>query len=71
MEDLKAEAHVQALSEQLEPLVRETLHHDERGRFELDVYLGKDPAQRHHALAEQLFASASRLDIRLSAWPAT
>ena len=37
--------------------MQETLHHDESDRFELDVYLGKDPAQRHQALAEKLFAS--------------
>ena len=57
VEDLKSEAHVQALSAELETLVRETLHHDESDRFELDVYFGKDPAQRHQALAEQLFAA--------------
>src|SRR5438552_18453467 len=45
--DLKSEAYVQALSAQLESLAHETLHHDESDRFELDVYLGKDPAQRH------------------------
>src|SRR3954468_19095445 len=45
IEDLRSEAYVQALSAQLEALVRETLHHDESDRFELDVYLGKDPAQ--------------------------
>jgi len=56
IEDLKSEAHVRALAEQLEPLVQETLHHDESDRFELGVYLGKDPAQRHDALARQLFA---------------
>ncbi|HET9579776.1 MAG TPA: RimK family protein, partial [Usitatibacter sp.] len=56
VEDLKSEAHVQALSAELEPLVHETLQHDESDRFELDVYLGKDPAQRHQALAERLFA---------------
>ena len=56
VEDLKSEAHVKALSVQLEPLVHETLHHDESDRFELDVYFGKDAAQRHQALAEQLFA---------------
>ena len=47
---------MQALAAEIEPLVQETLHHDESDRFELDVYLGKDPAQRHPALAEQLFA---------------
>jgi glutathione synthase/RimK-type ligase-like ATP-grasp enzyme len=56
VEDLKSEARVQALSAELEPLVNETLHHDESDRFELDVYLGKDPAERHQALAEQLFS---------------
>jgi glutathione synthase/RimK-type ligase-like ATP-grasp enzyme len=57
VEDLKSDAYVQALSAQLEPLVRETLRHDESDRFELQVYLGKDPAQRHQALAEKLYAS--------------
>ncbi|GAB3766960.1 RimK family protein [Ramlibacter monticola] len=57
VEDLKSETHVRAISAQLETLVDETLHHDESDRFELDVYLGKDPARRHQALAEKLFAS--------------
>ena len=57
VEDLKSEARVRELSAELEPLVRETLHHEESDRFELDVYLGKDPAGRHQALAERLFAS--------------
>jgi glutathione synthase/RimK-type ligase-like ATP-grasp enzyme len=57
VEDLKAEDFVQALSAKLQPLVDETVHHAESDRFELDVYLGKDPAERHQALAEQLFAS--------------
>src|SRR4051812_15317730 len=57
VEGLKSEAYVQELSARLETLVRETLHHDESDRFELQVYLGKDPAQRHQALAEQLFAN--------------
>jgi glutathione synthase/RimK-type ligase-like ATP-grasp enzyme len=57
VEDLKSEAHVRALSAQFETLVHQTLRHDESDRFELDVYLGKDPAQRHQVLAEKLFAS--------------
>ncbi|HEY1225721.1 MAG TPA: RimK-like ATPgrasp N-terminal domain-containing protein, partial [Ramlibacter sp.] len=57
VEDLKSEAHVRAIAAQLETLVHETLHHDESDRFQLDVYLGKDPARRHQALAETLFAS--------------
>jgi glutathione synthase/RimK-type ligase-like ATP-grasp enzyme len=56
VEDLKSEARVQALAAELQSLVDETLHHEESERFELDVYLGKDPAQHHQALAEQLFA---------------
>jgi glutathione synthase/RimK-type ligase-like ATP-grasp enzyme len=55
--DLKSEAFVRGLATQLEPLVQETFRHDESDRFELDAYLGKDPAQRHQALAEKLFAS--------------
>ncbi|MBI5275886.1 MAG: RimK family protein [Burkholderiales bacterium] len=57
IEDLKSEARVQSLSGQLQPLLRETLHHDDSDRFELNAYLGKDPAQRHQALAEKLFAN--------------
>jgi glutathione synthase/RimK-type ligase-like ATP-grasp enzyme len=55
--DLKSDAHVKALSEDIDALVGETLRHDESDRFELDVYLGKDPAQRHQALAEKIFTS--------------
>jgi glutathione synthase/RimK-type ligase-like ATP-grasp enzyme len=57
VEDLKSAAYVRELSAGLEPLVRETLKHDESDRFELDAYFGKDPAERHHAIAEKLFAS--------------
>lgn len=57
VEDLKSDAYVRSLSSELETLVQETLRHDESDRFELDVYLGKDPAQRHQALAERLFAN--------------
>jgi glutathione synthase/RimK-type ligase-like ATP-grasp enzyme len=57
VEDLKSEAHVRTLADQLASLIDETLQHDESDRFELDVYLGKDPAQRHQLLAEKLFAS--------------
>ncbi|WP_427911401.1 RimK family protein [Ramlibacter sp. MMS24-I3-19] len=57
VEDLKSDTYVRALSTRIEPLVRDTLHHDESDRFELQSYLGKDPARRHEALAEMLFAS--------------
>jgi len=56
VEDLKSKEYLRELAAHLDPLMRETLRHDESDRFELDVYLGKDPAQRHQALAEKLFA---------------
>jgi glutathione synthase/RimK-type ligase-like ATP-grasp enzyme len=54
IENLRSEAFVQALAAELQPLVQETLHHDDSERFQLDVYLGRHPG--HQALAEQLFA---------------
>jgi glutathione synthase/RimK-type ligase-like ATP-grasp enzyme len=57
VEDLKSDAFVRSLSAQLEPLVHEALGNVESDRFELQVYLGKDPMQRHQPLAEKLFAS--------------
>jgi len=54
LEDLRSDAYVRALEAEIQPLVQETLHHDETERFQLDVYLGKHPD--HPALAEQLFA---------------
>lgn len=56
VEDLKSAARIQALSAQMDALVHETLEHDESDRFEINAYFGKDPAERHHAIAEQLFA---------------
>lgn len=52
--DLKSEAYVRALEAEIQPLVEQTLHHDESERFQLDVYLGKHSS--HQALAERLFA---------------
>ena len=57
VEDLKSTTYVRSLAAELEPLAQETLRHDESDRFELDVYMGKDPAQRHDAIAEKVFAS--------------
>jgi len=54
--DLKSDAYVRTLEAEIQPLVQETLHHDESERFQLDVYLGKHAS--HQALAEQLFARA-------------
>ena len=56
IEDLKSEEQVHAVAARLEALANETLHHDESDRFELDAYFGRDPAELHPALAEQLFA---------------
>jgi glutathione synthase/RimK-type ligase-like ATP-grasp enzyme len=53
IEDLRAEAYVRALDDEIRSLVQETLHHDESERFQLNVYLGRHPD--HPTLAEQLF----------------
>ena len=45
-----------AVAAELGAIVDETLHHDTSERFELDAYFGRDPAERHAVLAEQLFA---------------
>ena len=55
--DLKSDAYGQSRADELQPLVDETLQHDESDRFELDAYLGKDPARRHDALTGKVFAS--------------
>ena len=52
--DLKSEAYVKALETEIQPLIQQTLHHNEGQRFQVDVYLGKHPD--HEALADQLFA---------------
>jgi glutathione synthase/RimK-type ligase-like ATP-grasp enzyme len=54
LEDLRSDAFVRALEAEIQPLVQDTLHHDENERFQLDVYFGKHPD--HQPLAEQLFA---------------
>ncbi len=54
IEDLRSDDYVRALDAEMQPLVQETLHHDESERFALNVYLGKHPS--HQALAEKLFA---------------
>src|SRR3982750_1782503 len=54
IEDLRSEAYGRALQADIQPVVRETVNHDESARFQPDVYLGKHSS--HQALAEQLFA---------------
>jgi len=56
IENLKSEEEVKAVAARIDALVQETLHHDESERFELDAYFGRDPAERHQALAQQLYA---------------
>src|SRR5437868_510643 len=46
IENLRSEAYVQALDAEIQPLVQETLHHDDSERFQLDVYLGRHPGHR-------------------------
>jgi len=57
IEDLKSEEHLQAVASTLDELIHETLHHDASERFELDAYFGRDPAELHQAIAQQLFAA--------------
>ena len=57
IEDLKSQEHLRAIAATLDELVRETLHHDASERFELDAYFGRDPAELHQALAQQLFGA--------------
>jgi glutathione synthase/RimK-type ligase-like ATP-grasp enzyme len=54
IEDLRSEPFVRTLEAEIQPLVEETLHHDESERFQLEIYLGRHPT--HQALAGQLFA---------------
>src|SRR4051794_27620259 len=54
VEDLRSEAYVRTLEAEIQPLVQDTLHHDDSDRFQLHVYLGRHPD--HQALAAQLFA---------------
>ena len=57
IENLKSEEEVRAVAARIDALVQETLHHDESERFELDAYFGRDPAEHHQALAQQLYAN--------------
>src|SRR5690348_1374072 len=57
VEDLKSDTFVQAIAGKIDELANETLRHGTSDRFELDAYFGRDPAQAHQPLAEQLFAN--------------
>lgn len=54
IEDLRSEAYVRALEDEIQPLMQKALKDDESEGFRLDVYFGKHPT--HPAIAEQLFA---------------
>lgn len=56
IEDLQSEAHLAAIAEEIDPLVRDTLQHEGSEIYELDTYFGQDPAQLHPTLARQLVA---------------
>src|SRR5205809_2770022 len=45
--DLRSRTHAEALAARLEPVVGDALRRHESDRFQLDAYLGKDPAGHH------------------------
>jgi glutathione synthase/RimK-type ligase-like ATP-grasp enzyme len=55
IEDLQAPAHLDALADEMDPLVQRSLQHDASDVFELDAYFGRDPAELHPALAQRLY----------------
>jgi len=55
--DLQSEELRRAIGEKVAPLTRD-LRHEESDIFELDSYFGRDPAETHEALAQQLFAAS-------------
>jgi hypothetical protein len=58
IEDLQSEAHLARLADEIKALAQSSLQHGSSDLFELDAYFGRDPAERHAALAERLFALA-------------
>ena len=55
IEDLQSKAHAELLAREVDVLAQRALHHDESSEFELVAYFGRDAAERHAALAQQLF----------------
>jgi glutathione synthase/RimK-type ligase-like ATP-grasp enzyme len=55
IEDLQSKAHLELLAREVDVLAQRALHHDESSEFELAAYFGRDAAERHAALAQQLF----------------
>jgi len=58
IEDLQSASHVAHLAAELDELVQRSLAGTATEIFELHSYFGRDPAQRHAALAQQLFSLA-------------
>ncbi|MEA3158260.1 MAG: hypothetical protein QOK44_5849 [Betaproteobacteria bacterium] len=56
IEDLQSAAHLEMLADDIDELVQDSLQHDTSNLFELDAYFGRDPAEMHPTLAQQLFA---------------
>src|SRR3954464_5714281 len=56
IEDLQSAAHLEMLADDIDELVQDSLQHDKSNLFELDAYFGRDPAEMHPTLAQQLFA---------------
>jgi glutathione synthase/RimK-type ligase-like ATP-grasp enzyme len=54
IQNLRFDAYVRTLEDEIQALVQETLDREESPRFQLDVYLGRSAG--HQALATQLFA---------------
>lgn len=55
IEDLHSKGHLELLAREIDLLAQRALHHDESSEFELVAYFGRDAAERHAALAQQLF----------------
>jgi glutathione synthase/RimK-type ligase-like ATP-grasp enzyme len=64
IEDLQTDAQIQLLAAQLDELATASIQHAATDLFELDAYFGRNPAELHPQLAQQLFAVAKAPLIR-------
>jgi glutathione synthase/RimK-type ligase-like ATP-grasp enzyme len=58
IEDLQADAQVEMMAARIDELATASIRHDTTDLFQLDAYFGRDPAELHPELAQQLFAIA-------------
>jgi glutathione synthase/RimK-type ligase-like ATP-grasp enzyme len=58
IEDLQVGTQRKMLAEKLADLAGSSIRHDATDRFEIDAYFGRDPAEQHPEIAQQLFAAA-------------